>query len=105
MQTINEYLKKYIINKYKLNTYSPSISYYQNNFEAVQMLISHATLYSKFHNDTFIRKAALDNFKLLNPLLLQSLLDYRTSILLLVASFVENDIYYDRISLSIALAN
>lgn len=32
MQSLNEYLKKYVAGKYKLNTYNPSLVYYQNNF-------------------------------------------------------------------------
>lgn len=69
------------------------------------MILSNANLYSKFRNDPFLKNAALDNYRLLPPVIVQSALDYRNSILNLMSSFVEDDNSYDRLSLSVALAN
>lgn len=88
MQSINEFLKPYILSNYKLPSFSSKISYTQNNFELIQNLIVNSYIYQQFKNDAFMRKIVLDNNKLLIPVIALSTTDYRITLFNIMNNFV-----------------
>lgn len=88
MQSINEFLKPYYISAYKLPTFTSKISYMQNNFELIENLVVNSYIYQVFKKDTFMRKIALDNNKLLIPVVAQSTTDYRITLFNIMNNFV-----------------
>lgn len=105
MQSINEFLKPYILSNYKLPTFSSKISYTQNNFELIQNLIVNSYIYQQFKNDAFMKKIVLDNNKLLIPVIAQSTTDYRITLFNIMSNFVKMDLYYEQLALGVGLAN
>jgi hypothetical protein len=106
LQKFNENLKQFNLGRYKLPTYNSKISYQQSNYELIMMLVSQNYLYRKFSNDPFARKLILDQSKLVTSVITtQSIADYRASIFNLMTSFVENDLFYERLSFGVSMAN
>ena len=88
MQSMNEFLKPYILSNYKLATFNSKISYTQNNFELIQNLIVNSYTYQQFKKDAFMRKIILDNNKLLLPVIALSTTDYRITLFNIMNNFV-----------------
>lgn len=65
-----------------------------------------AYLYKAFKNDPFIKQMALDNSKLINPIVgLQSITDYRIYLLNLMTNFVKDDAFYEKLSFGVGMVN